>query len=171
MEDKVRTFLNSRFAEAIVREDSFRNQQSFYIRPQYLVEICQALLEDSNLKVNYLADITSCDWLNHEQEKDGRFEVVYNLYSLANKYRFFIKVRLSSNDPRVQTLTDLWSSADWMEREVFDMMGVIFDGHPNLTKILTPDELDGHPLRKDFPLTYEEPKFTWNKDNPPEIIK
>jgi NADH:ubiquinone oxidoreductase subunit C len=58
-----------------------------------------------------------------------------------------------------------------MEREVWDMMGINFNGHPDLTKILTPDELEGHPLRKDFPLTYEVPQFTWNKDQPPEVIK
>ncbi|MEW6411502.1 MAG: NADH-quinone oxidoreductase subunit C [Candidatus Zixiibacteriota bacterium] len=171
MEDKVRALLNSRFTEAIIREDNFRGQQSFYIKPEFLVEICQALLDDSQLKINYLSDITSLDWLNHPQEKDGRFEVVYNLYSLANHYRFFIKVRLPGENPRVASLTDLWSAADWMEREVYDLMGVVFEGHPNLTKILTPDELDGHPLRKDYPLTYEQPTFSWNKNDPPEVIK
>ncbi len=171
MEDKLREFFNSRFADAVVKEDNFRNEQSFFIKPQYLVEICQTLLDESELDIRFLSDITSLDWLNHEQEKDGRFEVVYNLYSISHHYRFFIKVRLPEENPTIQTLTNLWSGADWMEREVYDLMGINFDGHPNLTKILTADELEGHPLRKDFPLTYEVPQFNWNKDDPPEVIK
>ncbi len=171
MEDKLREFFNSRFADALIKEDNFRDQQSFHIKPKRLVEVCRALMEDADLKVKYLSDITSLDWLNHEQEKDGRFEVVYNLYSLDHRYRFFIKVRLPEDNPRVQSLTSLWSAANWMEREVYDLMGIEFEGHPNLTKILTPDELEGYPLRKDFPLTWEQPAFSWNKDDPPEVIK
>ncbi len=171
MVDKVRAFFHSRFADAVIKEDDFRGQQSFYIKPDRLLEICQALLEDGELEVRYLSDITSLDWLNHDEEKNGRFEVVYNLYSIPNRYRFFIKVRLPGDQPTVQSLTGLWSSANWLEREVFDLMGIGFEGHPNLTKILTPDDLEGHPLRKDFPLTWEVPAFSWNKDQPPEVIK
>ena len=171
MEDKLREFFNSRFADAVIKEDNFRNEQSFYIKPQSLVEICQAILDESELDIRLLSDITSLDWLGHEQEKDGRFEVVYNLYSISHRYRFFIKVRLPGDNPSVPTLTNLWSGADWMEREAWDLMGINFEGHPNLTKILTADELEGHPLRKDFPLAWEEPQFNWNKDDPPEVIK
>lgn len=171
MEDKVREFLSSRFAEAIVKEDNFRNQQSFYIKPESLTDICRALYEDSALDVKYLSDITSLDWLNHENEKDGRFEVVYNLYSLSHRYRFFLKIRLPEDSAVVRSLTGIWTGADWLEREVYDLMGIEFEGHPNLTKILTADDLEGHPLRKDFPLTYEVPAFNWNKDDPPEVIK
>jgi NADH-quinone oxidoreductase subunit C len=171
MEDKVREFLQSRFADSILREDDFRKQQSFYIKPEALVPICEALLENLELNVNFLADITSVDWLGHEEEMGGRFEVVYNLYSLTNKYRFFLKVVLPAEDPEIDSLTPLWNGANWMEREVWDMMGIKFTGHPDLTKILTPDDLEGHPLRRDFPLTYEVPKFSWNKNEPPEVIK
>lgn len=171
MEDKVRTFLNSKFADAIIREDNFRNQQSFYIKPDRLLDICQALQNAEDLDVKYLSDITSLDWLNHESEKDGRFEIVYNFYSISNRYRFFLKARLTADNPTIQSLTGLWSSANWLEREVYDLMGIRFEGHPNLTKILTPEDLEGYPLRKDFPLTYEQPQFNWNKDDPPEVIK
>jgi len=163
--------LQSRFADDIIREDNFRDQQSFYIRPEALLPLCQALMDDRELEVRYLADITSCDWLGHEQEMGGRFEVVYNLYSLPHKYRFFVKVMLPAENPEIASLTPLWNGANWMEREVWDMMGVTFTGHPDLTKILTPGDLEGHPLRRDFPLTYEVPQFTWNKDQPPEVIK
>ena len=171
MEDKLRQWLQSRFAEAIVREDGFRGDQSFYVKPDALLPICQALLDDVELDVRYLADITSVDWLGHEEEMGGRYEVVYNLCSLAHKYRFFIKVMLPADEPQIASLTPLYNGANWMEREVWDLMGITFTGHPDLTKILTADELEGHPLRKDFPLTYEVPHFSWNKDDPPEVIR
>lgn len=171
MEDKLREFFNKNFKDAVIKEDKFRGDISYYIKPEAIFPICEALIADSSLDVKYLSDITSLDWLNHKEEKDGRFEVVYNLYSISNTYRFFLKVRLDAENPSVKSLVDLWDAANWMEREVFDMMGINFEGHPNLTKILTADELDGHPLRKDFPLTWEQPKFTWNQDEPPEVKK
>ena len=167
----IRSFLSSRFSDAIVREDTFRKQLSFFIKPEFLVEICEALYEDANIQMNFLADITSLDWLNNPQEAEGRFEVVYNLYSMKHHYRLLLKVRLGGENPHVPTLVDLFAGANWMEREVFDLMGIYFDGHPEMTKILTADELEGHPLRKDFPLTYEQPAFSWNKNDPPEVIK
>lgn len=171
MEDKIRSFFNSNFSEALIKEDDFRQQQSFYIKPEFLVEICEALLDDDDLDVKFLSDITALDWLGHEEEKNGRFEVIYNLYSLSHHYRFFLKVRLEGENPKISSLTDLWAGANWLEREVFDLMGIYFEGHPNLTKILTPEDLEGHPLRKDFPLTWEQPVFNWNKEQPPEVIK
>lgn len=171
MEDKLRQWLQSRFADAIIREDDFRGQQIFYLKPEAVLPVCQALLDDTELEVRFLADITSVDWLGHEPETGERFEVVYNLCSLPNRHRFFFKVLLPADNPRIASLTPLFNGANWMEREVWDMMGIEFTGHPDLTKILTADELEGHPLRRDFPLTYETPQFTWNKDQPPEVIK
>jgi NADH-quinone oxidoreductase subunit C len=171
VEEKVRNFLQTSFSDVIIREDNFRRQQSFYIKPEGLAPICAALLQNVELDVKFLADITSLDWLGHEEEKNGRFEVVYNLYSLSHHYRFFLKVRLPGDDPKIDSITHLWEGANWLEREIYDMMGIYFEGHPDMTKILTPDELEGHPLRKDFPLTWEQPQFSWNKDRPPEVIK
>jgi NADH-quinone oxidoreductase subunit C len=172
MQDRIREFLNSQFAEAVIREDNFRGDQSFFIRPEALVSIVQALQENTDLDVRYLCDITSVDWLGHEAAMGGRFKVVYNLYSLRHKYRFFLKVMLPAENPEIASLTPLYAyGADWMEREVWDMMGISFAGHPNLTKILTPDELEGHPLRRDYPLTWETPQFNWNKNEPPEVIR
>ncbi len=171
MDDKIRSFVSSRFADAVVREDTFRNQLSLYIKPESLIEICEALSEDPELTMNFLTDITSLDWLHTPEEAEGRFEVVYNLYSMKHRYRLLLKVRLPGESPHVATLVNLFAGANWMEREVYDLMGILFDGHPEMKKILTPDELEGHPLRKDFPLTYEVPRFTWNKDDPPEVIK
>ncbi len=171
MEDKLRQWLQTRFGDEIVREDDFRGEQSFFIKPEALLAICQALVDDSELDIHYLADVTSCDWLGFEEEKGGRFEVVYNFCSFAHRYRFFIKVMLPGENPTIDSLTPIFNGANWLEREVWDMMGIEFTGHPDLTRILTPDEFEGHPLRKDFPLTYEVPQFSWNKDEPPEVIK
>ncbi len=171
LEVQTREFMQNRFADAILREDDFRDQQSFHIRPEAVFDICRALFEDTELDVRYLADITSVDWLNQPEVEAGRFEVVYNLYSLKHKYRFFLKARLPGDNPEIQSLTPLWRGADWMEREVYDMMGISFTGHPDLTRILTPEELEGHPLRRDFPLTWEQPQFSWNKDDTPRVVK
>jgi NADH-quinone oxidoreductase subunit C len=171
MEENVRGFLKERFDDAIIGEDNFRGEQVFQIKPESLIDICQALLEDVELDVRYLSDITVVDWLGHERERDGRFEVVYNLYSLSSRHRFFLSIRLESDRPTLRSLTDLWPSANWLEREAYDLFGIEFAGHPDLTKILTPEDLEGHPLRKDFPLTWEQPTFGWNKDTPPEVIR
>lgn len=169
--DDIRRFLKSRFEEAILNEADFRDEQVFYIKPGAVFDICQALLDDSELDVKFLADITSVDWLGHEDEFGGRYEVLYNLYSLKHRYRFFLRAMLPADSPRIASLTPLWNGANWLEREVWDLMGIEFEGHPELTKILTADDLEGHPLRRDFPLTYEVPHFSWNKDDPPEVIK
>lgn len=171
MEDKLRQFFSENFPGKVIKEDSFRGTISFYVAPEAILEICRVLHDNEELKVKMLSDITSVDWLGHDLEKEGRFEVVYNLYSIPNQYRFFIKVLLDGETPEIDSVTSVWAGADWMEREVFDLMGVIFKGHPDLKKIVTPDELEGYPLRKDFPLTYEVPQFNWNKDDPPEVIK
>lgn len=168
MEDKVRGFLKDRFEAAILSEENFRGQMSFYIAPGSLVDICQTFLADGELDVKYLSDITCVDWYDHEQESEGRFELIYNLYSLTHCFRFFLKVRLDEADPKIPTLCDLWPSANWLEREVFDLFGIIFEGHPELTKILTSDDLEGHPLRRDFPEVYEEPAFSHNSSEPSE---
>jgi NADH-quinone oxidoreductase subunit C len=171
MKEKLRQFFETNFGDAIIREDNFRDQQSFYIRKEYLFDICEALFNDSNLKVKFLSDICSLDWKDDPEEAEGRFEVIYNLFSLNNKHRFFIKVRLPGDNPEIDTITPIWHTADWLEREVMDLMGITFTGHPDPRKIVTPDELEGHPLRKDFPLTYEVPQFSHNKNEPPDVIK
>jgi NADH-quinone oxidoreductase subunit C len=170
MEEKLKEFFDKNFSGALLRVDEFRGQLSFYIRPEFLLDICNALFNDADFEVRYLADICSLDWLGDPDEDEGRFEVIYNLYSLKHKFRFFIKAKLPGENPEIDSLTSLWNGADWLEREVYDLMGIIFAGHPNLVKIVTADDLEGFPLRKDFSLTYEIPRFSFNKNEPPEVI-
>ncbi len=171
MEEKLRQFFANNFKDAVVREDMFRDQLSFYIRKEYLFDVCEGLITDDALDVKFLSDICALDWLGDPEEAHGRFEVIYNFFSLTHKYRFFIKVRLDGENPEIDSITSLWHTADWLEREVADLMGVVFTGHPDPRKIMTPDDLEGHPHRKDFPLTYEIPQFSYNKNEPPEVIK
>jgi len=171
MDDKIRQYFEGNFKEAMVRQDTFRDQLSLYIRKEFLVDICRDLKDNDEFRFELLADICSLDWLGQADKTEGRFEVVYNLYSIKHRYRLLLKVRLPGENPEIDTLTNLWQTANWLEREVFDLMGIHFTGHPDLSKIVTPDDLEGHPLRKDFPLTYEVPQFSWNKNDPPEVIR
>jgi NADH-quinone oxidoreductase subunit C len=170
MKEKLKEFFENNFSGALLRDDDFRGELSFFIRKEFVLDICKALFDDRELEVRFLSDICALDWLGQPEEEEGRFEVIYNLYSIKNKYRFFLRVKLSGDNPDVDSITSIWQSANWLEREVYDLMGVNFLGHPDLRKILTPDELEGHPLRKDFPLTYEMPRFSQNKNEPPEVI-
>ncbi len=171
MDERIRKFLTDKFGEDITKEEIFRGDQQFWVKPEKIFDICQAFLNEDSLDVRFLADITCVDWLGHAESEGGRFEVVYNLCSFKHKYRFFLIVKLPGEAPEVRSLIDLFDGANWMEREIWDMFGITFTDHPDLTKILTPDELEGHPLRKDFPLTWEQPRFSWNKDEPPEVIR
>ncbi|HHI02177.1 MAG TPA: NADH-quinone oxidoreductase subunit C, partial [candidate division Zixibacteria bacterium] len=143
MEDKIKEFLKEKFGDAVIAELEFRGQLSIVIGRDYLFDICAALKNNNELNFAFLLDICAIDWLGQAEETDGRFEVFYNLYSLKNKSRLFLRVRLSGDDPEIDSLTSLWQSANWLEREVYDLFGVEFTGHPNLIKIVTPDELKG----------------------------
>jgi NADH-quinone oxidoreductase subunit C len=99
----------------------------------------------------HLSDVLGLDWLTFPRHAGPRFAVVYNLYALAANERLFIRVDLDEGES-VASITDLWPGANFMEREVYDLYGVEFTGHPNLRKLVTPEDLEGHPLRKDFPI-------------------
>jgi len=117
-----------------------------------IVDACAFL--KSKHDFDLLADICGAD---RGPEEDPRFEVNYHLFSTKHYNRLRLKVLLSEDDPHVPTVTPLWRTADWHERETFDMFGVIFDGHPDLRRILLPSDFDGHALRKDYPLRGYEP--------------
>lgn len=110
---------------------------------------------NSSLNFNMLIDVTCVDWLD---SKDKRFEVVYQLLSLVHKHRICIKVSLDEASPKISSVRDLWAGANFLEREVFDLFGVEFEGHGDLRRILMYDEFVGHPLRKDYPLRGKQPR-------------
>ena len=116
--------------------------------------ICAFLKTAPGLEFNMLSDICGAD---RGPEEEPRFEVNYHLFSTTKYHRLRLKVLLNEDDPRVPSVTGVWRTANWHERETYDMFGVIFDGHPDLRRILLPDDWDGHALRNDFPLRGYEP--------------
>ena len=152
--------IREQYPEAIEEIYEFRGDTWIYIRPDYLLRVCQLLRDDPDLNYLYISDVMGIDWLPKWQagEKPKRFEVVYNLYSPVSFQRIFLKVRVNEGE-RVPSVTPIWEGANYPEREVYDMFGIPFEGHPNLKRILMPDDWVGHPLRKDFPLGGEEIPF------------
>lgn len=129
-----------RFPESVLES----NNQAVVIKSENLVKVLDFLKNDPDLKFNYLIDITSVDYYDH-------FEVVYQLASLELNHRTAIKTRcLDHEKPVVPSITSLWRGADFMEREIYDLMGIAFAGHPNLKRIVLWEGFSGHPLRKDY---------------------
>ena len=121
---------------------------------EHIVAACEFYKRTPGLEFTMLADLCGVD---RGPEEDPRFEVNYHLFSTTRFHRLRLKVLLAEDDARVPTVTSVWRTANWHERETFDMFGIIFDGHPDLRRILLPDDWQGHALRKDFPLRGYEP--------------
>jgi len=116
--------------------------------PENVIIICSILKSDPDISFEMLLDVLGID--NFQKEK--RFEVVCSLYSLKFKDRIFVKIPLDTKKPEMPSLTALWKGANWYERETYDMLGIVFTGHPDLRRIYMPEEYEHYPLRKDFPL-------------------
>ncbi len=125
-----------------------RDQLIVWVDRTALRDACLTLKNDPQLQYNALADVTCIDWYPREP----RFEVVYQLFSTTNKKYLRLKVKLPGDDANIDSLTPIWPGANFFEREVFDLFGVRFDQHPNLTRIMMPEDWEGHPLRKDYPV-------------------
>jgi len=123
------------------------------IRPEFLTQIIDFLKKDSRLQFDVLVDITAVDYA----ERKPRFTVVYHLLSLPFNRRLRLKVSVEDGDPVLDSLTPWWGAANWLEREVWDMFGIRFRGHPDLKRILMYEEFEGHPLRKDYPILKRQP--------------
>ncbi len=125
-----------------------RDEMSILVERAHIRDACVLLRDDASCPFNYLSDLTCVDWYPSEP----RFEVVYHLLSIPNKERVRLKVRLESESPVVESVTSVWPAANYFEREVFDLFGVRFTGHPYLRRLLMPEDWEGHPLRKDYPV-------------------
>jgi len=139
--------LRERFPEAILSAKSFRNEITVVVTRSEIVRVCRHLKEDPDLRYDFLSDLTAVDRLREHP----RFEVVYHLYSLQFKRRVRLRVQVEEGEA-VPSVTPVWGTADWHEREVYDMFGVGVEGHPDLRRILMPEAWEGHPLRKDYPV-------------------
>jgi len=121
---------------------------------EHIVEACTFLKTWPEARFDFLSDLCGVD---RGVEEEPRFEVNYHLFSTTRHHRIRLKVVLNEDDPHVLTVTGVWRTANWHERETYDLFGVIFDGHPDLRRILLPEDWQGHALRKDFPLRGYEP--------------
>jgi NADH-quinone oxidoreductase subunit C len=129
------------------------DQPELVVPREQILAVVRALREHPALRFMHLSDLTAVDWWPGEP----RFQVVYHLVSIEQRLRLRLKVPLQGEDAHLPTLTVFWSGADWPEREVFDMFGIVFDGHPDLRRVLMPEDWEGHPLRKDHPVQISMP--------------
>jgi NADH-quinone oxidoreductase subunit C len=155
---KVVEDLKKKFSEKIKEVSVQFGDEILLIERDSLLDIVR-FLKDKPYSYSMLLDLTCVDY----QGQEPRFEMVYHLYSIPNRRRLRIKARLSEKDLRIDSLTSLWKNANWLEREVYDMFGVHFKGHPDLRRIFMYDGFEGHPLRKDFPLRKRQPRIPLRK--------
>lgn len=151
--------IEEQFPDALIAVREMAGEQTVVVRRKRIVEILQFLREDEELQYNFLSDLTAVDFLG----RVPRFEVVYHLLSMPNKRRVRVKT-LVEDEGSTPSVVGVYPTANYHEREVYDMFGIEFEGHPDLRRILMPDDYDGYPLRKDHPLGYEPPAFTHNRD-------
>jgi NADH-quinone oxidoreductase subunit C len=178
--------VKERFADAVSRSHTYRGDATVVLRREFLLDVARFLQEDPGLQMNFLMDLTAVDYstfgkrpapaffassgvsvrpsthipdaeLWPEPPDQWRFTLVYHFYSTIHKHRLRLVVPVQETDPEVESLTPLWPGANWLEREVWDMFGIAFRGHPNLKRILMYEGFEGHPLRKDYPVKKRQP--------------
>jgi len=143
--------LQKRFPGAISEAVIFRNMPSLNVAKEHLVAICQFLKSPDGGAYNFLTDETAADYPKREK----RFDIVYHLYSFERNNRLRLRVQVGAEE-KVPSVTGVWRTANWLEREIYDMFGVVYEGHPDLKRILLPDEWVGHPLRKDYDILKQD---------------
>jgi NADH-quinone oxidoreductase subunit C len=141
--------LEGKFPQGVLRTDELSDMLNVYADRRSNVEIVKYLFDDPVFQFQFLTDICG---VHYPDRKGEELEVVYHLHSFVNNHRLRIKFALPIEDPTIRTLTDLYAGANWMERETFDFFGIIFEGHPNLKRILNVDEMEAFPMRKEHPL-------------------
>jgi NADH-quinone oxidoreductase subunit C len=150
MKDKVENYLKSQFPQFLLENQTIHsNLPTFFIKPEGIFPVVEGLKQEPSLKFNYLNDLTAVDWLG---KKQPRFEVCYMLRSPSNQH-FLIMLKVPLEDSEsVPSIVNIYKGANWPEREVFDLMGIEFINHPRMERLIMPDNFQGHPLRKDYPL-------------------
>jgi len=149
--------LRESLGDAVLEASEFLGQLSIAISRERIVQACLALCDDEEMPFNYLSDLTC---VHYPDNRSAPFQVVYNLYSISKNER--VRLNVDTNGEGVDSVTSVWPTADWPEREVYDLFGVVFHNHPDLRRILLPPDWDGHPLRKDYPLEFIENRWTEN---------
>jgi len=178
--------VSDRFPDAVSASHAYRGDETVVLRHEYLLDVARCLKEDPAFQMNFLMDLTAVDYSAFGRSpapaffsssgvsvspssqipdkdpwpgppREARFAVVYHFYSVKHKHRLRLVVPVEEAEAELDSLTSLWPGADWLEREVWDMFGIRFRGHPNLKRILMYGEFEGHPLRKDYPVNKRQP--------------
>jgi len=155
------------YPQAVEDVVEYAGETTLVLNPDYLPAVARFVRDAGGLVYNFLSDISAVDYYP-DYNRPGRFGVSYHLLSMLYKRRLRLKVYLPEDEPAVETVTTVWPGANWPEREIMDMMGVDFKGHPDKRRILMPEDWNGHPHRRDYPLGYETPMFSFNVE---EIMK
>jgi NADH-quinone oxidoreductase subunit C len=137
------------FADAIERVTVDRGELTLHIKPERIAEVCQVLRDDPALRFELCSSVSGVDYLGSDPR---RLHTVYQLTSMTYRRRIRLETAVTAEQPQQPSVTGVYPTADWQERETYDMFGIVYDGHPNLTRILMPDDWEGHPQRKDYPL-------------------
>ncbi len=148
MNDLVLQRLRDRFGDAILEASEFRGELTVVVTRDRIVEICRFLKDSPETRFDLLSDLCGIDMATPVR----RFGIIYNMLSVGRKHRIRLKTFCEEEDPTIPTVTGVWRTADWHERETFDMFGIRFTGHPDLRRVYMPEAFEYHPLRKDFPL-------------------
>ncbi|MDP8245405.1 MAG: NADH-quinone oxidoreductase subunit C [Candidatus Hinthialibacter antarcticus] len=161
--DYVKNAIPELFTTSIEKVEEFRGELTLYVKPEQLRTVCEAIKQHLDLDFDHLPDLTAVDHLKEMQEGEPRFHVVIHLFSTFRKKRIRLKVPVWEDNCAVDSVADIWTSANWHERECYDLFGITFNGHPDLRRIMMPDDWEGHPLRKDYPVSNQEPYEYINK--------
>lgn len=140
--------LQANFPEAELEFSEFRNELSVKFNKKFVNHICKFLKEDSELEFLLCEDVTAVDWV----KRKNRFTVVYHIFSLKHNFRLVLKSDVDESDCAIDTVSSVWKTSNWQERETYDMYGIKFNNHPDLRRIYMPEEFEYYPLRKEFPL-------------------
>jgi NADH-quinone oxidoreductase subunit C len=151
--------IKDRYPTELRETKEFRGQLSVVMRKDRIKEVMRYLYDTPELYFNFLKDLCGVDYMG---KKEPRFEVVYHLYSLRHGHMIRIKAEVPEDDASIDSVVDIWAGANWHERECFDLFGISFKGHPDLRRILMPEDWEGHPLRKDYPLKSDLGEKEWH---------
>ena len=159
MSEKVLAALKIKFADAVLDSHSFRGDDTAVVKRESIVDVCTFLKESPDAAFDMPIDVTCVDYSTYSAPavNTARFMVVYHLRSTSRNHRIRLKVPLRDDDPAVDSVTGVWKGVVWLEREVYDMFGVKFNGHPDLRRLLLYPEFQGHPLRKEYPVRGYQP--------------
>ncbi|MBK7229196.1 MAG: NADH-quinone oxidoreductase subunit C [Ignavibacteriales bacterium] len=148
LKELIQQKLKDNFTEASFEFSEFRNELSVKLNKKYILQVCKFLKENSDLEFLLCEDITAVDWATRK----NRFTVVYHIFSIKNNFRLVLKSDVDESESIIDSVSSVWKTSDWQERECYDMYGIRFNNHPDLRRIYMPEEFEYHPLRKDFPL-------------------